>query len=89
MYQKSVNFSELARSRKNKMPISPLDTANNCKKLAEEYDLAISATIAANMPLGIEQLLDKPFLIASELCEAGTIDEETRRLILLVDHILM
>lgn len=81
MNRKSVLYLEQARLNKNKIPNSPLDTAEKCQALAEEYDLAVSGSINANRPLGIEQLIEVPFIISSELCETGTIDETTRRLV--------
>ena len=79
---KSVSHLEVARSNKNRIPNSPPDTANKCKMLAEEYDRVIALLIDNNEPLGIEVLLEIPFLITSELCESGqAIDDETRRLV--------
>ena len=66
---------------KTKIPNSPLNTAEKCKALSEEYDLAISGSISANKPLGIEELIEVPFIITTELCETGSIDENTRRLV--------
>ena len=33
------------------------------------------------MPIGIEELLELPFMISNELVETGKIDDETRRLV--------
>ena len=60
------------------MVLSPLNTAENCKALCEEYDLAITEVIDANKPLGIEELIEIPFRIANQLCETMMIDEFTR-----------
>ena len=66
---------------KGKIPNSSRDTAKNCQALAKEYDLSISESISADKELGIEQLLELPFIISQELCETGTIDEITRRFV--------
>ena len=71
---------------KNKIPVSPPDTANNCKAMAEEFDLAISEAIDDNKPLGIEQLLEIPFMIMHELIESRFetgVDDNTRRSVVL------
>ena len=81
MNRNSVFYLEQARLNKNRIPNSPLDTAQKCKTLAETYDLAISGSISAHKPLGIEELIEWPFLISSELCDSGSIDETTRRLV--------
>ena len=71
---------------KNKIPLSPPNTADNCKALCEEFDLAIGGSIDANKPLGIEELIEIPFRITSELIESsdyGVIDDSTRGLVFL------
>ena len=73
---------------KNKIPLSPQNTADHCKALCEEFDLAISGSIDANKPLGIEELIEIPFRITSELCESsnyGMIDDSTRRSVFLFE----
>ena len=68
--------------------IDPItNTGDVCKALAQEYDQKINEAIEAGRPIGIEEMIELPSLIALQCFEGDMINKESRRLVYL--HILV
>ena len=62
------------------MPVNSYpDAYNQCQAMAKEYDTLIDDAIVSDAQISIENMLERPAMIASTLIESGFNDGDVRR----------